>query len=575
MDSMARTHKLGKQAKVILAGSFFLSAVMIINFSRPSPAEQITEHPYIAPDDIKSENCLTCHPDKKEGKAVHTAVGMGCENCHQATSEKDKEKTSITLIAEGGGLCAMCHKASRGPVQHGPYKAGQCLVCHEPHASNFPKQTRAETNTLCMSCHGSNRPDVKVNADAKTVSLLGGRTFDLASYEKAPKIGAEHSDKSAAPTVSHPVTGKDPRKPDAELSCISCHDPHGSQAGKLLRNPTESRNQAENLCLSCHRDIASQIQKKVQHAAVDMGCGTCHSPHKGEPADSPQGTFHLTSAQPDLCLACHDAKDSAIQKAHLGQPFATSRCSECHNPHGSDRPKLVNNFAHQPFADKQCDACHSAPQGGKVEVNEGGRRALCYMCHEDIKTQIEGAKVAHGLFQKQDSCTACHSPHAAAYPHQLRRATVALCETCHVERRTERMTKKFLHPPVFEVGCTVCHDAHASNNPRRLRASINELCLACHGQASPSPAQDGVITIFGNVRVPASFFRGIRRIGVAGDTLRGHPLAGHPISGPNSLTKEGSVITCVTCHNPHASDFTKRRFQLKAGAKSICLNCHA
>jgi len=560
--------------RVLIAVSAILESVLLLIAYRQIDAQTLTEHPYVEASEINSDTCLKCHPDKKEGKFVHSAVNSGCEGCHQATSGNGK--TSIALIATGRELCVTCHEAKADPVLHGPYKAGQCLVCHNPHASNFPRQTRAAVNTLCVSCHAAGQPDVKINADAKTVSLLGGRTFDLESYQKAPKIGAEHSQSNRnSPLVSHPVTGKDPRKPDAELSCISCHDPHGSQAAKLLRSATESRNQAENLCLSCHTDIASQIQKKVQHAAVDMGCGTCHAVHASQPADKPEGIFHLTQAQPDLCLACHDAKDATIQKAHLGQPFATSRCSECHNPHGSDRPKLVNNYAHQPFADKQCDTCHSTPQGGKVDVNEGGRRALCYMCHEDIKTQIEGAKVAHGLFQKQDSCTACHSPHAAAYPHELRRATVPLCETCHVERRTERMTKKFLHPPVFEVGCTVCHDAHASNNPRRLRASINELCLACHGQASPSPAQDGVITIFGNVRVPASAFRGIRKIGVAGDTLRGHPLAGHPISGPNSLAKEGSGITCVTCHNPHASDSTKRRFQLKVGAKSICLNCHA
>jgi len=268
MDSMARTHKLGKQATVILAGSF-LSAEMIINFSRPSPAEQITEHPYIAPDDIKSENCLTCHPDKKEGKAVHTAVGMGCDNCHRAASEKDKQKTSITLIAEGGGLCATCHQASRGTVQHGPYKVGQCLVCHEPHASNFPKQTRAETNTLCLSCHGSSRPDVKVNADAKTVFLLGGRTLDLASYEKAPKVGVGHSKESTPPVSSHPVAGRDPRK-HAELNCLSCHVAHASATDHLLHGATESRIPAESLWRGFRVDINAPTQEPSQNAALDM-----------------------------------------------------------------------------------------------------------------------------------------------------------------------------------------------------------------------------------------------------------------------------------------------------------------
>jgi predicted CXXCH cytochrome family protein len=252
-----------------------LFPLLSLTVNRPAVARTLAEHPYIDPNNIKSETCLGCHPDKEEGTFIHTAVGSGCESCHQATSEKEKEKTSVTLLAIGGELCAMCHEVKNEPVVHGPYKAGQCLVCHNPHSSNFPRQTRAATNSLCMSCHATGRPDVKVNADARTLSLLDGRTFDLESYQKAPKIGAEHSDRSAAPTVSHPVTGKDPRKPGAELNCISCHDPHASKAEHLLHKATESRNAAENLGLSCHIDINAQVQKPVQHAAVDMGCGTC------------------------------------------------------------------------------------------------------------------------------------------------------------------------------------------------------------------------------------------------------------------------------------------------------------
>ena len=230
--------------------------------------EQTTEHPFIEPNAIKSETCLTCHPDKKEGKFVHSAVAMGCESCHRATSESSK--TTVTLVATGEGLCVMCHEAKKEPVVHGPYGTGQCLVCHNPHSSDFPGETRAVTETLCMSCHSPSRPDVKVSADAKTVSVLGGRTLDLAAYEKAPKTGAGHPEKGALRVLSHSVPGKAPLKRDAELNCISCHDPHASQAEHLLRNETECRHAAENLRPSCCADIDTQIQGPVQQAAVDM-----------------------------------------------------------------------------------------------------------------------------------------------------------------------------------------------------------------------------------------------------------------------------------------------------------------
>ena len=195
-------------------------------------AEQTTEHPFIEPDAIKSETCLTCHPDKREGKFVHSAVAMGCESCHQAASENGK--TSMALVATGGELCAMCHKAKKDPVLHRPYRDGQCLICHDPHTSNFPRQARAETNVLCLSCHGVNRPDVKINREVKTVSLLGSQTLTFEDYRLATKIGLDRSGTSGHPIMGHPITGKDPRKKDARLSCLSCHTSHSSALPNLM-----------------------------------------------------------------------------------------------------------------------------------------------------------------------------------------------------------------------------------------------------------------------------------------------------------------------------------------------------
>ncbi|MCJ7502774.1 MAG: cytochrome c3 family protein [Acidobacteriia bacterium] len=211
-------------------------------------AQVTTEHPFIEPSAIKSETCLTCHPDKKEGKFVHSAVAMGCENCHQASSENGK--TAITLVATGGELCATCHEAKKEPVLHVPYREGQCLICHEPHTSNFPRQVRAETNLLCLSCHGVNQPEVKVNQEIKTVSLLGGRTLTLDDYRQAVKIGLDRSGTKGHPIVGHPVSGRDPRNKDAALNCLSCHASHSSALARLMPadvNPTAGH------CARCHQ----------------------------------------------------------------------------------------------------------------------------------------------------------------------------------------------------------------------------------------------------------------------------------------------------------------------------------
>jgi predicted CXXCH cytochrome family protein len=250
-------HKIDKQsletattkwARISLVLVLLALCAILLVVTRHMQAEDTTEHPFIQPSAIKSETCLTCHPDKKEGRFVHSAVAMGCENCHQASLENGK--TTITLVAMGGELCAMCHQAKRDFVLHVPYQGGQCLICHEPHASNFPGQVRAETNLLCLSCHGVNQPDVKVNHETRTVSLLGGRTLTLDDYHQAVKIGLDRSGTKGHPVTGHPISGRDPRNKDAALNCLSCHVPHNSALPDLM--PADVNNDFE-LCARCHK----------------------------------------------------------------------------------------------------------------------------------------------------------------------------------------------------------------------------------------------------------------------------------------------------------------------------------
>jgi len=213
------------------------------------PATQgAKEHPFVEANDLKPENCVKCHADVQKGKFVHTAMSSGCDTCHQAASANGK--TTITDVATGGDLCAMCHELEKGPVFHGPYKAGECLVCHDPHSSDYPKATRARTDSLCFTCHGVDQPGVTVQADTKTVSVLGGQTISLDEYQKAPKIGLDPGGATGHPIMGHPLSGKVPGKKDVSLSCLSCHAPHSSTLRNLM--PPGVKSDVE-LCAQCHQ----------------------------------------------------------------------------------------------------------------------------------------------------------------------------------------------------------------------------------------------------------------------------------------------------------------------------------
>jgi predicted CXXCH cytochrome family protein len=218
-------------------------------------AQESASHPFIEQKDIKSETCLTCHPDKKEGKFVHSAVGMGCENCHQATSEKDK--TTINLVAEGGALCAMCHEAKKDDVLHGPYKNGQCLVCHDPHSSEFKAQTRAAANPLCLACHGL-APAQKVMAD-----VFDSQKISKADLGTMPKIELDRTLRYGHPWATHPVSEiADPLHAGQKMSCLSCHTPHASAQENLIvavKGPG-------TVCTECHKviDETAAAKSKAQ-----------------------------------------------------------------------------------------------------------------------------------------------------------------------------------------------------------------------------------------------------------------------------------------------------------------------
>jgi predicted CXXCH cytochrome family protein len=233
----------------------FLLLALLVTLSGPVFAQQPIEHPFIDQKDIKSETCLTCHPEKKQGKFVHSAVGMGCENCHQATSEN--KKTTITLVATGGDLCLMCHEASKDEVQHGPYKSGQCLVCHDPHSSEFKAQTRAEVNTICLACHGVT-PAQKVMAD-----VFASQKISKADLDAMPKIELDRTLWVGHPWATHPVAQvADPLHAGEKMSCLSCHAHHSSTQDNLIlavKGPG-------NVCTSCHKviDEAAAAKSKGQ-----------------------------------------------------------------------------------------------------------------------------------------------------------------------------------------------------------------------------------------------------------------------------------------------------------------------
>ena len=432
--------------------------------------------------------------------------------------------------------------------------SAKCLECHEDKTKG--KSVHSAMGAGCLSCH-----EVRVNKDTTRVKLV--TTTPLALCITC------HADKKAADI-------KGTVHPPAVRDCLTCHDPHASENKNQLLKPT-SGGEKENLCLSCHQTGMNVPEKGSRHAALDMGCDVCHVTHKTGAEATMDNQFHLTKASPALCLDCHDAKDANLQKAHQNQPFATANCLQCHDPHQSAAPKLMAKFQHAPFEAKSCDTRHAPAKDGKVVLTQPDAKSLCVTCHEDKAKSIETAKVPHP--GAAGDCTDCHSPHASNHPGLPKTDSVNICLGCHTDI-DELQKKPVHHQPAFVQGCSTCHTPHGGDNDHLLRAKGNALCLECHGPEATPQRDDAahLLTIFnGTVKLPDDYYKKNRvpvlplRYGV------GHPVDGHPVSDvmdPTNVGKVKTPLSCLSCHQPHASAEPGLLLKDQKNNMAFCDSCH-
>jgi predicted CXXCH cytochrome family protein len=432
--------------------------------------------------------------------------------------------------------------------------AAKCIECHEDKAKG--KAVHSAIATGCLSCH-----EVRVSKDVTRVKLTTTTAYGLCLTCHAEK------DASQIKGTVHPPAVRD---------CLKCHDPHTTDNKNQLLKPL-SGDKNENLCLSCHTQGLNVPEKGSRHAALDMGCDTCHTTHKTGPEPTIENQFHLTKAAPALCVDCHDVKDAGLQKAHHNQPFGTANCLTCHDPHQSAMPKLMAKFTHAPFAESSCDTCHQAPKDGKVVLTQASAKELCVTCHADKAEEIAKAKVQHP--GAAGDCTDCHNPHAGNTPGFVQPNPVAACLNCHNEQ-AELQKKPHLHQPAFKQGCATCHQPHGGDNEHLLRtANVNTLCLECHGpERNPGKLEsEHLLTILdGKVKLPEDYFRTQRPPILPLEYGIGHPTERHPVSDVTNLqTKVVTPMNCLTCHQPHAGADNGMLVKDQAPNMEFCRTCHS
>ena len=118
------------------------------------------------------------------------------------------------------------------------------------------------------------------------------------------------------------------------MECTTCHNPHGSQNVKMLREG----NSINEACATCHAEKRGPFL--WEHAVGRENCVTCHDPHGSN------NERMLVAKLPMLCQRCHvhsrhpatDLRQHADQQPRATGSSAARASTATQMVHGSNHP---------------------------------------------------------------------------------------------------------------------------------------------------------------------------------------------------------------------------------------------
>jgi predicted CXXCH cytochrome family protein len=221
-------------------------------------------------------DCVSCHnPHASEQPGLVRnkphAVLNTCARCHNVAGGKPRD-----LVAKTTDLCFRCHGSVRVAAQKpGAHKALQqgCVACHTPHAADARGLPKGSERENCLSCHSQKKQQAARSRSVHPLKVENGRCSIChaghvsefgALLKAAPENLCKDCHKSHSdfahpfgPGVVDPRTGR-------TLTCLSCHDPHGTAYPAILvDNPQRA------LCVQCHKSEGPTLG--TGHAGTKRG----------------------------------------------------------------------------------------------------------------------------------------------------------------------------------------------------------------------------------------------------------------------------------------------------------------
>lgn len=270
--------------------------------------------------------CVDCHNPHASLPKLGAEQASTCYKCHVEKADLDKVAHPHQINGVNGFKCATCHNPHGNITRE--TRVDNCLTCHKGHPTMaWRSSTHALQRVACTDCHNPHPISAVqeiVNIDHNQVSRPKRMPMSVEEprvcYRCHPTIAAQFH-----LPFHHPV-------PEGKMLCSQCHDSHGSENDRLLREPTVNLT-----CFKCHSRLQGPFV--YDHPPVVENCMICHNPH---------GTVakQLLRQPPTfLCLRCHSGHNGShhvkLQQLPSHQAAFYTDCTQCHHEvHGSDLPSL-------------------------------------------------------------------------------------------------------------------------------------------------------------------------------------------------------------------------------------------
>lgn len=542
--------------------------------------------------------CTQCHADLMQREHKHAPASSGlCRFCHSA--HKSQYTGQLKFPPEALCVsCHNTTVPDGATIVHGPVEQGRCVACHDPHSSDVDYQLTSPVPELCFGCHDQDQQDhegITLPAIKQTFvdkSLVQHPPFargncllchdphasDNIRLQRLPYSQAFYTDFSSD-----------------KYFCLMCHGETTFIEPRTL-TATKFRNGNLNLhfrhvnrekgrgCRACHNPHASSLEAQIAtdtyfgeqnigikaFAKTETG-GTCepscHRPVQYDRASPVNNVFMVTPRVGD------DATPAELKQGlmeHDGKTLFLQRCAGCHgaNAEGKIGPPISGATMDRVMAAiDRVDLMAGLASLDPVDLN-----AIVESLPAGTPVVALPEDASDGTVLFSTNCAACHGADAAGRIGPAIRG-VSGAEIKQAIGRVPMMVamKSLSDESINTIGdylrdleqgaTTSADDAPGDVLDGKVVYSMN--CIGCHGvdavgQIGPSirgmPASNINDAIS---RVP--MMAGLKQLGSAEIAAVSRYLisldTGKPVSaGDQQLDGEAFYArTCSACHGEDAS----------------------